>query len=386
MAGETVAADRLAALRASVATAVERGEYDGGAYVVAHRGRIVAEEAVGHADRRAGRAARLDDVYAVHSITKPIIACLVATYVDDGRLELSTPVADLIPAFGSGDHRDITVLDLLTHRSGLSDRAPWPDWRRTMRLDEVVSWAAGVDRPRWPPGERVGYSPIVGHAVAAEVARRADGRGRSLTELLRDRVLAPCAMDDTTMGKPADTRASCVPQRVIEPLGAFPAEAVVSFERVAEEPGFEVPGAGLWSTVRDVARFAEMLRCEGDGARGRVLSPAMARLAVRNQTGDEPDAFAMAHAAGRARATAPPGFALSLKTRGTHPGQYPFGDLVAPETYGALGLGSTMFWVDPVAGLTFTILTAGLLEEAHSARRFVRLSNLVASALVPAAA
>jgi CubicO group peptidase (beta-lactamase class C family) len=108
----------------------------------------------------------------------------------------------------------------------------------------------------------------------------------------------------------------------------------------------------------------------------------MARLTVRNQTGEAPDELQAEQAQESAFPLAPPGFALSFKTRGTSLGQHPYGSLVSSATFGALGLGSTMFWVDPASGLSFSILTAGLLEEIHSARRFERLSNVVASSVV----
>lgn len=369
-------AGRLGILRSRIGEAIDRGEYDGAAYVLTQGGVPLAEEAIGFAHRPTGRQLADDDVFAIHSLTKPVVACLVATYVDDGRILLSTPVAEVLDAFTTNDHRDITVLDLLTHRSGLSNRAPWPDWKRLMRVENVVAWAAQCDSPRWTPGTQVGYSPIVGYAVAAEVARRVDGRALSISQLIEERVLRPCAMDSTTMGKPTNAQARCVPQQVLEPLGLFPAEIVLAFDRAAAEPSFEVPGAGLWSTTSDVARFAEMLRRSGQGERGRVLSEAMSRVVVENQTGELPDVFAPDGAHD------PPRFAVGLKTRGTHRGLHAFGDLVSPMTYGALGLGSTMFWVDPALDATFTVLTTGLIDERRSLRRFGALSNLAASALV----
>jgi hypothetical protein len=67
---------------------------------------------------------------------------------------------------------------------------------------------------------------------------------------------------------------------------------------------------------------------------------------------------------------------LSFFLRGD--GLFPtyFGLMASPETFGSIGSGSTLFWVDPKRELTFICLTAGLLEEGHSLERFQRLSDL----------
>ena len=59
----------------------------------------------------------------------------------------------------------------------------------------------------------------------------------------------------------------------------------------------------------------------------------------------------------------------------------PFGLAASPRSFGGLGAGSTMFWVDPERELVFVCLTAGLIEESRNVDRLQRLSDLVFSAL-----
>jgi CubicO group peptidase (beta-lactamase class C family) len=73
------------------------------------------------------------------------------------------------------------------------------------------------------------------------------------------------------------------------------------------------------------------------------------------------------------------GLSLFLRGEGTFP--HWFGLTASPRTFGGVGAGSTVFWVDPARELTFVCLTAGLLEEGRSAERFGRLSDLAISAL-----
>jgi len=59
-----------------------------------------------------------------------------------------------------------------------------------------------------------------------------------------------------------------------------------------------------------------------------------------------------------------------------------FGQTASPRTFGGLGAGSTMFWVDPKRDRVFVCLTAGLLEESRDLDRMQRLSDLVLSSVV----
>jgi CubicO group peptidase (beta-lactamase class C family) len=59
-----------------------------------------------------------------------------------------------------------------------------------------------------------------------------------------------------------------------------------------------------------------------------------------------------------------------------------FGLTSSPHTFGGLGAGSSMFWVDAERDLTFVLLTAGLLEESRHLDRCQRLSDLVQAAVI----
>jgi CubicO group peptidase (beta-lactamase class C family) len=72
---------------------------------------------------------------------------------------------------------------------------------------------------------------------------------------------------------------------------------------------------------------------------------------------------------------------LSFFLRGEDTFPHWFGLTASARTFGGVGAGSTVFWVDPVRELTFVCQTAGLLEEGRSAERFQRLSDLSIAAL-----
>jgi CubicO group peptidase (beta-lactamase class C family) len=59
-----------------------------------------------------------------------------------------------------------------------------------------------------------------------------------------------------------------------------------------------------------------------------------------------------------------------------------FGHLTSPRTFGGLGRGSTMFWIDPLLDMTMTVLSTGLMDEADNLDRQCALSDLAVSSLV----
>jgi CubicO group peptidase (beta-lactamase class C family) len=109
----------------------------------------------------------------------------------------------------------------------------------------------------------------------------------------------------------------------------------------------EIPGGGGVATAYDVYRWAEMLRRGGELDGVRILSPALLDLATRNHTGSEPNHLFdyMREHRGWDEYPAVLGLGFFLRGEGIFP--MPFGITASPRSFGGLGAGSTMFWVDP---------------------------------------
>jgi CubicO group peptidase (beta-lactamase class C family) len=74
------------------------------------------------------------------------------------------------------------------------------------------------------------------------------------------------------------------------------------------------------------------------------------------------------------------GVGFILRGEGVFP--TPFGHLASPRTFGGLGAGSNVFWIDPVRDVSYVFFSSGLMEDSYSVERHQRLSDLVISALV----
>jgi CubicO group peptidase (beta-lactamase class C family) len=58
-----------------------------------------------------------------------------------------------------------------------------------------------------------------------------------------------------------------------------------------------------------------------------------------------------------------------------------FGTLATPRTFGNYGAGTTLFWIDPVRDITFTCLSAGVMEHNANTRRFQKMADIIFSAV-----
>jgi CubicO group peptidase (beta-lactamase class C family) len=379
--GTGLDSERLARLTEVIEHDVAAELYDGAVCLVARRGQVAHHEAVGFAERASGRRARTDDVFHLFSVTKTFTAACVLGYVDRGEVQLLTPVAELIPEFASKGKQGVTIAQLLTHTAGLPADLPYvpPD---RLGDTETVALAVANQALAARPGTIVSYSPIGAFAVLAEIVRRIDGRSRAFRDILDERIFAPLGMKDTCLTLRPDLAPRRVPVVVRDPRpGIIPPEALESVN-VLQDDSFEMPGGGGLGTAHDVFRFAEAMRCGGalDGA--RILSPALTKLALTNQTGDEPNHIFDGMCEARGWEQFPACLGLGFFLRGHDLFPMPFGATASSGSFGGLGAGSTMFWVDPERDLVFVCLTSGVLEDSRNFERLQRLSDLALAAVV----
>ncbi len=372
--------ERLNRVTSSIAADVDKEHYDGAVVLVARRGQVALHEAVGFAERASERPATLDDVFFLFSITKTFTASAVLQCIDRGRLMLTTPVAEIIPEFAAKGKQRVSVAQLLTHQSGLPPDIPFvtPD-----QLGDTTAIALAVCQQALiaRPGESISYSPIGAFAVLGEIARRLDERSRPLRQILEEELFQPLGMSDTSLSLRSDLAPRLSPAVVRDPTpGIIPPAALESINVMASEK-FEMPGASAIATAHDVFRWAEALRGGGrlDGA--RILSRTLHELATRDHTGSQINHIYDSMCESRGWASYPSHLGLGFFLRGEGIFVNPFGLTASASTYGGLGAGSAVFWVDPEREMVFVCLTTGILEDANNFERLQKLSDLALGAI-----
>jgi CubicO group peptidase (beta-lactamase class C family) len=301
--------------------------------------------------------------------------------VDRGEIQLITPVAEVIPEFGVKGKQRVTIAQLLTHTGGMPVELPFIPIE-LLGDTPAVALAVCNQALQVKPGQIVSYSPIGAFAVLAEIVRRLDGGSRPFRRILDDELFMPLGMKSTSLSLRPDLASRRVPVVVRDRTpGIIPPEALESIN-VLQTESFEMPGGGALGTAHDLFRWAETLRRGGELDGTRILSPAVLELALANHTGSEPNRIfdGMCDARGWDPFPAYLGLGFFLRGAGIFP--MPFGATASSDTFGGLGAGSTMFWVDPQRDLIFVCLTSGVLEDSRNFERMQRLSDLVLAAVI----
>ncbi len=374
-------ASRLQRVSQIIAADVDAKRYDGAVVLVARHGQVALHEAIGFAERDSGRRATTDDVFHLFSVTKTMTATAVLRCVDRGELQLTTPVAEIIPEFSAKGKQRVTVAQLLCHRAGLPMDLPYIE-PGELGNTEAVAQAVAAQAICAKPGTIVSYSPIGSFAVLAEIARRLDSGSRPFRQILDEDVFAPLGMKNTSLTLRPDLASRRVPVVVRDPNPGIIPPAALEAINFMQTDTFEMPGGGGLGTAHDLFRWSEMLRRGGELDGVRMLTQSLLKFALANHTGEEINHIfdGMCEARGWEPFPAYLGLGFFLRGEGTF--QMPFGLTASSGTFGGLGAGSTMFWVDPERDLAFICLTSGVIEDSRNFERMARLSDLVIGAVV----
>ena len=373
---------RLARVREQLEADVAAERCHGASLLVARRGQVVLDHTLGFSDRAGGAKLASDAVFTSLSVGKQFTGALVLGLVERGALRLHAPVASVIPEFGQLGKERVTLYQLLTQTSGLQQSIPAQPPEVLANVERLTAYACRSALESLP-GARVNYSIAVAHSVMAAMCLRVDGRGRSFARMIHEELFRPLGMRDTSLGARDDLLPRWCPIRAAyKDVGLFDPAALEGIEHLIRMPGAELPAGGYLTTVRDMHRFAEMLRRGGELDGARVLSPAMIEYATRNHTGERPNELWNYTTGFRGWEPFPAYLGVGFFLRGEQPTPGPFGALNSPRTFGGIGAGSTAFWIDPARELTFAFASTGLMEDSFHIERVSRLSDQVVSAIV----
>ena len=189
--------------------ALEEAPLSGFSVAVAQGDRVVFAKGYGFADLAAGVPAEADTVYRIGSIGKTFIAAALVRLVEEGRLSLDDPVAQLVPDLAI-DPR-ITVRHLLSHTSGLVNLFAMPGFAESQGIgttrQEVVEWIESQPLVA-EPGQRWNYNNT-GYLLAGVVLDQVTG-GEGAADYIREHIIAPAGLDHTfyclSNAGPSETR------------------------------------------------------------------------------------------------------------------------------------------------------------------------------------
>ncbi len=184
--------DALAELSGTIRQHLEAGHMVGAEFLIIQSGDILLHETYGWKDREAQKPMERDTIFNIRSMTKMLTGAGAQILIDEGRLHLEDKVSQYLPGFNNSESGEITILQLLTHRSGLplSTLTSLDEFADLYSLGNSI----GVKGPEFPPGSKFWYSDAGAEALGAVVEVVA---GVTLDRFMRERLLAPLDMNDT---------------------------------------------------------------------------------------------------------------------------------------------------------------------------------------------
>ncbi len=392
---------RLARIDEHFGRYVDDGRLAGWQIVVTRRGEIAHSATYGMRDREAGLPVEPDTIWRIYSMTKPITSVAAMMLWEEGRFELTDPIARWLPEFADVRVYDkgpvtkpytvpavepIRIWHLLTHMSGLTY-----GFAQVSVVDGLYR-AAGFDLGV-PAGADLAaasqglarlpllFQPGTGwnYGVSTDVLGRLIEvvSGQRLDEFLAARIFRPLGMTDTGWWvEEADAKRLAALYFPHPATGqAIRADALGRLALAA--PDFLSGGGGLVSTAADYHRFTQLLLRGGELDGVRLLGPRTVRFMTRNHLPDGRDLASYAPTGFAETVLDGIGFGLGFAVvQDPVPSRVPSS---AGEYYWG-GMASTAFWVDPVEEVTALLFTQLMPSSTHPLRP--QLRQLVYSALV----
>src|SRR5260221_12013825 len=265
--------ERLARITTMLKKEIAEGKWPGAVVLAARKGKIVYSVAFGTQDKGANTPMKLDSIFRIYSMTKPLVSVAAMMLVEDGVIQLTDPISKFLPAFkdmqvsvatagpdGKATYtnvpaaRPIIVQDLLRHSAGLA--------YAEITKNEPVK-AAYVEAKFSQPGiieydcrgmtpaeqvERIAKAPLIHqpgtmweYSMAVDILGRVveAASSKRLAVFLDERLFTPLKMVASSFWLPAAKMS-----RLAQPLPVDPAsdQKVIVLD-VSAEPGNDSSGA-----------------------------------------------------------------------------------------------------------------------------------------------
>tara|TARA_B100001093_G_scaffold123808_1_gene116376 strand:+ start:507 stop:1832 length:1326 start_codon:yes stop_codon:yes gene_type:complete len=369
---------------------ISKGRYPGFLTLIKKDGKLIYQDVSGFNDVKNKTPLQRDSLFRIYSMTKPVTGVALMIAVDQGLLKLSDPVSKYIPEFKDTKvllrgnkteslKRDITLLDLATHTSGLAYTFSIKGELQDIYLKEKIFPYYALDtldddiKPEklyenicsfskkvasvplaHQPGEKWTYS--IGMDILGCVIEKASNM--TFGDFLKSNLFDPLNMKDTFFKVPEEKRQRMT--NLYAHHNAFKAFSIelpdylkgkkpkmhlvdslensLYYKDITVEDG----GSGLVSTGDDYLNFADMLLNKGVFNGKKILSSESYKVLISNQLNENNSRFS--------------GFGMGI-TLGIALDSKKIRLRRGDNSFFWGGAAKTKFWVDPENNLTVVHMT-----------------------------
>ena len=367
---EGVSAERLERISEVSKAYLADEKVAGIATMVSRNGKIIYAKAFGERGVDDSKTLKIDDLFRIYSMTKPIVAVAAMQLYEKGMFHLSDPISKFLPELAelsvmdeegnlTPNEEPISMQQLLTHTAGFSygfsnskvdQEYNKAELWTSKDSDDFIKRVAALPL-HYKPGERWHYSIAVD--LTGVIVERLSGMG--LDEYLQTHIFEPLGMVDTFFEVPKKKMNRFLPnhyydygEKTLKTVQETKEKynAMSNYEDVSMFSG----GGGLVSTAMDYMLFMEALQNGGSLNGNRILGPKTLQYMIRNHlsgsieqkggAGENPLDEASNNGFGF-------GLGFGLVTNSVN------NSIIGSEgEYNWGGAAGTVFWIDPVENIS----------------------------------
>ena len=252
-------------LKAEIQGILDENRIPGASVALVDRDRTIWAGGVGMADVAGGVEATANHLFRIGSISKSFTALAVLHAVEDGLLDLASPVRELAPEVEFTNRWEsthpVTVAMVMEHTAGFDD-IHFREYAKVddpgITLAEGLAYNPGSRVSRWRPGTHMSYSNS-GPAVAAYAVEKITGT--TFEDYAREHVLDPLGMEGSTFRFPRD---ATLMAKGYEADGVTEAR----YDHIIVRPS-----GAMNASAREMARYLRMMINRGTLDGVRLLAP-----------------------------------------------------------------------------------------------------------------
>ncbi|WP_232784115.1 serine hydrolase [Moritella sp. Urea-trap-13] len=328
------------------------------------QGKIIISRSIGYANghkpnQKPDTHARLmqpETPICYFSGSKAVTAFLIHLLNEDKLIDLDDAVSAHLPEFSQHGKQDITIHQVLSHRSGMSTMPSSLGIDALANNDEIWQQLCAKPLPNSETG-KLAYHAISSGYILENIIKQVSGM--SIQQFLDLRVRKPMKMkyfsyglDETKATDLADNYATGI--NAMYPISYFIKRALGgSFSRIAQvsnTPVFQqavIPSANLMGTAEEMGRFYQMLLNNGVWEGKQICQPITVRRLTRENGSFEFDRtlmIPMRYSAGMMLGASPVGL----------------WGINSAQAFGHIGLINKLLWADPERDISVSLVNTGL--------------------------
>ncbi len=290
-------ADRLKQVDQLVKRYVDEEKHAGVSYLVIRKGKIVAQQGYGTVNVDTSQSIRPDTIFRIYSMSKVLTSVAALQLVESGDLNLNADISQWLPELKALNvmtddglqpaSSPITVRMLLNHTAGFTydffegspvhDRYKQADLWNSESLNEFIQKVSALPLLS-EPGKEFHYG--IGLDVMGALIERVFGE--TFPDYLRKHITQPLRMSDTGFSVPDTKRKRLATIHQQSASGSLETTAPILGAYAEAGRGIPSGGGGLFSTIGDYARFAQMLLNKGHLDGVQILGRKTIELALEN--------------------------------------------------------------------------------------------------------